>query len=153
MLNVFWYNCSPTLELVPDAINSVVFYHNNEQKRLAEESRDRLEAKLAGKTATRIVAASDFYPAEDSQQKYYLQHEPELLKEFEAMYPDANDFINSTAAARVNGYILGFGSEATLQEELNSYGLSQEGINRLLEITNQPLAPACPVKLDEGATF
>jgi peptide-methionine (S)-S-oxide reductase len=152
LLNVFWYNCSPTPEQLPDTSNSVIFYHNEEQKRLATESKQRLEASLESQLSTSIVAASEFYPAEYSQQKYYLQHTPELLREFQAIYPDPDDFINSTAVARVNGYVFGFGTRETLEEELYSYGLSQEGIDRLLELTDQPLAPACPVKLDESPT-
>ena len=50
------------------------------------------------------------------------------------MYPDTDDFINSTAAARVNGYVAGYGTLETLQEELDSLGLSPEGNERLLSI-------------------
>ncbi len=40
------------------------------------------------------------------------------------MYPDMSDFINSTAAARVNGYLAGGGSAELLQEEGEQLGLS-----------------------------
>ncbi|HME42487.1 MAG TPA: hypothetical protein VKF36_05320 [Syntrophorhabdales bacterium] len=45
--------------------------------------------------------------------------------------------MNSTAAARVNGYLSGFGSSATLQEEIDRLGLSPEAQRRLLELVKK----------------
>ncbi|MFH1636164.1 MAG: peptide-methionine (S)-S-oxide reductase, partial [Chloroflexota bacterium] len=36
------------------------------------------------------------------------------------MYPDSDDFVNSTAAARVNGYLGGYGTLADLQAEIDN---------------------------------
>jgi peptide-methionine (S)-S-oxide reductase len=124
---------------------SIIFYHNDEQKRLAEESKERLEAELNDKIFTEIIPASTFYLAEDYHQKYYLQQIPELFNEFKAIYPDMNDFISSTAAARINGYAAGYGTQAILQEELPDYGLSPGGTSKVLEIAERPLVPGCPV--------
>ena len=73
-------------------------------------------------------------PCEAYHQKYRLQQRPELMKEFSAIYPSFEDFINSTAAARVNGYVSGYGECEALQEELNLFGLSPQGNERLLDI-------------------
>ncbi len=124
---------------------SVVFYHNDEQKRQAIESRDELESETGRTIYTRIVPASMFYLAEDYHQKYYLQQHKELSKEFRAIYPDIEDFIRSTAIARVNGYAGGYGTQETLQKELDSLGLSLEGIEKVLELAARGLNPACPV--------
>jgi hypothetical protein len=56
------------------------------------------------------------------------------MKEFSAMYPDMADLVNSTAAARTNGYISGHGTFSQLQEELSGFGLSPQGEQRLLKI-------------------
>ncbi|HUJ89703.1 MAG TPA: hypothetical protein VLX12_05860 [Syntrophorhabdales bacterium] len=45
--------------------------------------------------------------------------------------------MNSTAAARVNGYLSGYGSSAMLQEEIDRLGLSPEARGRLLEIAKR----------------
>jgi hypothetical protein len=62
-----------------------------------------------------------------------------------AIYPDINDYINSTVVTHLNGYAAGFGSREALPEELPEMGLSPEGVRRVLEITNHPLVPVCPL--------
>ena len=53
--------------------------------------------------------------------------------------------IESTAVARLNGYVGGYGTPETLEKELNSLGLSEAGQMRLLEIADRGLAPGCAV--------
>jgi peptide-methionine (S)-S-oxide reductase len=53
------------------------------------------------------------------------------MREFRAMYPDERDFVNSTAAARVNGFLGGNGSRALLEKEIGSYGLSAKAQKEL----------------------
>ena len=80
---------------------SAILFHNDEQKQLALETRDREAAKLKGTMYTEIIPLDKFYPAETYHQKYYLQQVPELMREFRDIYPAISDIINSTAAARV----------------------------------------------------
>jgi peptide-methionine (S)-S-oxide reductase len=124
---------------------SIIFYHNEEQRRLAIETKESEEARLGGDIATEIVPFSKFYLAEDYHQKYYLRRESALMEEFNAIYPDSKDFIDSTSAARVNGYVGGYGTLATLEEEPGILGLSQAGIERLLEISDRGLKSVCPL--------
>ena len=86
-----------------------------------------------------------FYPAEDYHQKYYLRGIPRLEAEFEAKYPDISDFTRSTAVARVNGYVGGFGTSENLQEELELLGLSVESQEIIRDLAERGLTPACPV--------
>jgi len=66
------------------------------------------------------------------------------MREFRAAYPDERDFMNSTAAARLNGYLDGYGSVENLQTELDSYGLSPEGRKKLLGLVKRRnLVPGC----------
>jgi hypothetical protein len=48
------------------------------------------------------------------------------------MFPSEKEFVNSTAAARVNGYTGGYGTMTALKEELDQLGLSEEGRKKLL---------------------
>jgi len=143
LLDVFWDSHDPTFKPWSRQYMSIVFYHNDEQKRLAMETRDREESKKKGKIYTEIVPYSQFYLAEAYHQKYYLRQIPELVKEFIAVYPDTNDFINSTAVARLNGYAGGYGTQDALQEESGSLGLSPVGNGKLLEIADRGLVPGC----------
>ena len=124
---------------------SVVFYHNEEQKSLALETKESEEARLGRPVFTEIVPFSEFYLAEDYHQKYYLGRESDILAELRAVYPDIEDFIASTAVARINGYVGGYGRLSTLEEELNLFGLSEAGRERLLKIARRGLEPVCPL--------
>ena len=124
---------------------SAIFYHDEEQKRLAMQTKENLEATLNTTIFTEIVPVPTFYMAEDYHQKYYLQQYSKLVNEFRVIYPNVEDYTNSTAVARANGYAGGYGTEALLQEEIESLGLSQEGKELVMEIAGRGLTPACAV--------
>jgi hypothetical protein len=133
LLMVFWNNHSPTVPGVAQQYKSAVFYHNEEQKRLAMASRDKEAASLGQKVYTEIIPYSGFTLAESYHQKHRLRGHGDLMKEFEAIYPITKDFVNSTAAARVNGYLAGYGTRAQLEAELDSLGLSPAAQGKLLK--------------------
>ena len=68
------------------------------------------------------------------------------MKDLYAIYPDIEDFIASTAVARINGHIGGYGIRETLDNELNSLGLSEAGQKRLIEIADIGLVPGHAVQ-------
>ncbi len=77
LLNIFWENHNPTTvdQQGPDfgsQYRSVIFYHDNTQKELAEKSKQELEAsgKWKRPVVTQIVPAAPFYAAEDYHQQY-----------------------------------------------------------------------------------
>ena len=126
---------------------SLILYHNDEQEELARKSKEGEEAKQGRSLYTSIVPYSDFYRAEDYHQKYRLRRNSDLLEEFEVMYTNYADFVDSTASARINGFLGGNGTAETLAEEIDGYGLSPEGKEKLLELTKLlPSGATCPVR-------
>jgi len=81
LLEVFWHNIDPLARDrqfcdTGNQYRSAIFYHDEEQRKAAEASKTALEAsgKLKGPIATQIVAADEFWPAEDYHQDYYLKN-------------------------------------------------------------------------------
>lgn len=77
LLDVFWSIHDPTSlnrqgPDVGEQYRSVIFYHDDEQRRLAVESRRKLEesGRFTGKIVTAIEPAGTFYEAEDYHQQY-----------------------------------------------------------------------------------
>jgi peptide-methionine (S)-S-oxide reductase len=77
LLNVFWKKHDPTTlnRQGPDIgtqYRSGIYYHDAEQKGLAEESKANLDASGSYRSSivTEITEASVYYPAEDYHQKY-----------------------------------------------------------------------------------
>jgi peptide-methionine (S)-S-oxide reductase len=79
LLEVFWRNIDP---LTPNRqfcdigsqYRSAIFYHDENQKRLAEESKKDLSKRFKEPIVTEIVAYTEFYPAEDYHQDYYTKN-------------------------------------------------------------------------------
>ncbi|KYK31370.1 MAG: methionine sulfoxide reductase A [Thermoplasmatales archaeon SG8-52-3] len=75
LLKVFWDIHDPTQKnrQGPDVgrqYRSVIFYHNLEQKKLAEKSKKQIQKKYSKPIATEISPVKEFYPAEEYHQKY-----------------------------------------------------------------------------------
>ncbi|MBN1655181.1 MAG: peptide-methionine (S)-S-oxide reductase [Deltaproteobacteria bacterium] len=143
LLDVFWESHDATIESYSSQYRSIIFYHDEKQERQALKSKERQEASRQVTIFTTIQPFRNFYLAEDYHQKYYLRQFPELMESFSVIYPDLEEFVSSTAAARVNGYAGGFGELERLEKELNDYGLSEKGVAKLLEITANGLTPGC----------
>jgi peptide methionine sulfoxide reductase MsrA len=126
LLDIFWASHNPCGGGGSRQYRSAIFTMNEEQKKLAEESLVKVAAEH-GEVTTDIEPLTTFTWAEDYHQKYSLRHSRALLAEFRAMYPKDADFVNSTAAARVNAYIAGDGTKEQLEREIDRLGLSDEG--------------------------
>lgn len=104
---------------------------------MAEESKEQVASGFRGTVFTEIVPYSGFKLAEDYHQKHSLQHYPEFMKELRRVYPFNREFVDSTAAARLNGYLGGEGSYEGLAQELDSLGLSPAMKETLREIVRR----------------
>jgi len=81
LLDVFWNNHNPTTlnRQGPDVgiqYRSVIFYHNDEQKEIAEKSKQKLDksGQYDRPVVTEIVPTPVFYKAEEYHQKYFKKH-------------------------------------------------------------------------------
>lgn len=77
LLEVFWNKHDPTTKNrqgpdIGEQYRSVIFYHTEEQKKLAEESKKKLDSsgRYRNPVVTEIIPAETFYPAEDYHQQY-----------------------------------------------------------------------------------
>jgi peptide-methionine (S)-S-oxide reductase len=80
LLDAYWRDIDPVAVDqqfcdTGSSYRSAIFYHDAEQQRLAEASKQTLQAsgRFNQPIVTEIVAASAFYPAEDYHQKFYLK--------------------------------------------------------------------------------
>lgn len=81
LLTVFWHNIDPTTKDrqfcdTGHQYRSAIFYHTEEQRLLALESKAQLEKTKSFKepVVTEIVQATEFYPAEEYHQHYYKKN-------------------------------------------------------------------------------
>jgi len=81
LLEVFWKNHDPTfLDRqfcdLGDHYRPSIFWHDEEQRKLAEASKARVEKtkKFSRKVVTPIVKATRFWPAEDYHQNYHQKN-------------------------------------------------------------------------------
>lgn len=133
LLDIFWESHSPAARPYSNQYMSIIFYHGSEQKRLAEQSLRKIQREIGKPVITRVEPAGIFTTAEEYHQKYYLKNDPLLMKDLRRYYPDPNDLTDSTAAARINGYIGRYGTPEEMENEVASLGLSREGVERLVK--------------------
>ena len=104
LLDVFWRHVDPTDgggQFVDrgSQYRTAIFYHDEEQKRIAEESKAQLEksGRFSGPIVTEIVPLTDFYPAEDYHQDYYTKNP--LRYKLYRFGSGRDQFLNSTWSA------------------------------------------------------
>jgi len=136
LLDVFWQGHNPVSRPWSRQYMSAIFYHDEAQRQLALASKAREEARRGREMYTEIIPAEAFYLAEAYHQKYRLRQMRDIVAEYQRIYPETRDFIDSTAVARVNGYLGGSGKLADLERELESLGLSPAGQKKLLDIVS-----------------
>lgn len=81
LLEIFWRQIDPTdpggqFFDRGQSYRTAIFYHNDEQKTLAEASKMALEAsgRFDAPVATQILPACDFWPAEETHQEYHKKN-------------------------------------------------------------------------------
>ncbi|MGH8578267.1 MAG: peptide-methionine (S)-S-oxide reductase MsrA [Gammaproteobacteria bacterium] len=79
LLEVFWHNIDPLTANAQfcdhgNQYRSAIFYHDEEEKRLADASKLAFSQRFKAPIVTEIVAAGAFYPAEEYHQDYYRKN-------------------------------------------------------------------------------
>ncbi|MGF1537357.1 MAG: peptide-methionine (S)-S-oxide reductase MsrA [Elainellaceae cyanobacterium] len=79
LLDVYWRNVDPLDDGGQfcdrgEQYETRIFYHSDEQRRLAQQSKAAAEEELGEAIVTEIIPASSFYRAEDYHQNYYRTH-------------------------------------------------------------------------------
>jgi peptide-methionine (S)-S-oxide reductase len=79
LLALFWKIHDPTTmdrqgADVGSQYRSVIFWADEEQKRIAEDSLHELQGRLADPVVTRLLPAQKFWPAEDYHQDFFKKH-------------------------------------------------------------------------------
>jgi len=121
LLKMFWDWHDPTTDHKRQYM-SAIFYHDDAQKQLAEESLKAEQAKRKRPIVTRILPHETFYEAEDYHQKYLLRSQPAVFNRLGLSDPEV---IRSHVAARLNGFCGGYGSLKQLQHEMPLLGVNE----------------------------
>jgi peptide-methionine (S)-S-oxide reductase len=79
LLSLFWHNVDPTQSNGQfcdkgGQYRTAIFYHDEEQKKLAESSKEAVTQELRKKVYTQIIEAPEFYVAEEYHQDYYTKN-------------------------------------------------------------------------------
>jgi peptide-methionine (S)-S-oxide reductase len=79
LLDYFWHHIDPTLQNrqfcdVGEEYRTAIFMRNDEERRQAEASKQKVEAQLKQPVFTQIVGAGPFYKTEDYHQDFYLKN-------------------------------------------------------------------------------
>ncbi len=137
LLEIFWGSHQPTSKNGSRQYMNAIFYHDEEQRLLAMDSKTLVEQKTDGTIRSEVLPLRSFTMAENYHQKYILKQHTKLKSEFSHIYPKQRDFVASTAVARLNGYAGGNGTRDQLSRELETLGLSAEGKRVLSELVGE----------------
>ncbi len=133
LLALFWEGSHATRAPYARQYRSAILWQNEAQRDLALKTLEQ-EQQRRGKIHTAIEPLGTFTLAEDYHQKYYLRNTQALYREFKAIYPKEQEFVLSTAVARANGYLGGYGPQA----DLPRLGLSENAQQILRQVKPRP---------------
>ena len=117
LLAEFWDAHDPTEPAWSRQYRSAIFVHDERSEAGASGQGSRGGEQWLAKSATAIEPADVFTQAEDYHQKYELRHVGAAWRELVAAYPSIDDLVRSTAAARMNAWVAGYGTEADLHQQ------------------------------------
>ena len=137
IMNVFWSTHNHCATPYSRQYMSAVFFDGETQKKIAFETRDKAAAARRQRITTFVLPLGTFYLAEGYHQKYMLRQRPDLLRDVMATCAKDSDFLTSTAATRINGYLGGNGTYAQLEAEIDSFGLTTQGRSTLLTLVKR----------------
>jgi len=126
LLAVFWSSHSPTSPPWSSQYKSAVFAHDAKQRAAIRASLKAEEKRRNATIHTEIRNLDRFWRAEDYHQKHRLRGNAKWTKAFDGAYDSDREFVDSTAAMRVNAFLGGKLTSLDLQEELVRLDSAQE---------------------------
>ncbi len=137
LLVFFWERHRPGQRAWGRQYMNAVFYHDEKQKQAALDSREKVADITGRKVHTQVLPLRSFTLAEDYHQKYLLRRDTDLMRQLKRIYPTTAGLVNSTAAARLNGYVGGYGNVAQLEREVALLGISESSQKALTELVRR----------------
>ncbi len=150
LLDIFWESHDPSTSRVSQ-YRSMIFVHSERQEKVARESKSEEEAGRGENLVTEIANYNKFYPAENYHQKHFLRQNERLIRAYKSIYPGAEELTESTAVARVNGYMAGYGTLDNL-EDLEGLGLTNTGKKILVDIWERKSGSSCSACISSGSS-
>jgi len=129
LLDVFWSNHDPTTQAGKRQYRNVVLTTTPAQREVTERSKRALEERIGQSVATPIESLDQFFLAEQYHQKYELRSTPIIGDELEDVYGDA--LVDSTVAARLNGFVAGYGDDDRRRAVLAKLDLSPAALSEI----------------------
>ena len=113
---------------------NAAFYHSEAQKQQLEETRAEIAKGYAAPITTQILPAGEFTRAEDYHQKFNMRGFQAIMDGLSERYPDFDDLVDSTEAARINGYLGGNGDREKIEAEMEALRLPEKVRRKVLEV-------------------
>lgn len=138
ILTIFWQNHDAAKDRFYKERQyiSLLLYHSEEQKMIAQQIKTEQEKILGKEIQTEFQPYTAFYRAENRHQKYFLKRFPKAMDSLLPLFPNDTAFVDSTIAARLNGFVREFGTLKDIKSEIPYWGLhsdSERTLNELLE--------------------
>lgn len=110
---------------------AVLWTHGKSQAAAAKKVFAALAKEHGRVPTTELKPATRFWIAEDYHQKYYLRARTKLLEALLGSKPTGKTVRESTAAARVNGWIGGYGTKEQIAAESEALELDEGALEAL----------------------
>lgn len=123
LLERFWASHDPTSPRWSTQYRNLILVADDAQRREAEASRAAQAKKLGKEVQTPIEDLKTFTRAEDYHQKFVLRQYDDVLADLRQHHP-GEAFVDTTAAARLNAYLSGYGEAERLEADLARFALS-----------------------------
>ena len=126
VLKKFWQNHYPNRDNYKGRqYISLLHYHTEQQHQLIATVKKEMEAQLGELIETEIFPFTQFTPAEERHQKYYLKRYPKALEQLAGLYPDEELLTDSTFAARLNGFVKGYGTKEGIIKDVAQWNIGE----------------------------
>jgi peptide-methionine (S)-S-oxide reductase len=122
LLSVVWETHNWASNARKRQYRGVVLTHDEDQRRAVEQAREALADRTGRTVETDVEPLDQFALAESYHQKYELRSTPIVGDELLECCGDA--FVDSTAAARLNGFVAGHGTDEHRRDLLAALDLS-----------------------------